>query len=331
MANRRLEKKINRKPVAIIAIGGNAILQEGQRGTIEEQLANIKTVCASIIDLIQEGFQVVLIHGNGPQVGNILLRYETAANMFPVEPLDVCVAQTQGMLGYLIQETLYNFIHEKELGMDVATVVTQVVVDKNDPAFEEPTKPVGPFYTKAEAEKIAREKGIPFVEDSGRGYRRVVPSPDPIDVVEKDIIGLLVKNNVITIALGGGGIPVVRGEKGQLIGADAVIDKDLAASLIAKQIKADYLVILTGVEKVALNFGTPDQQDLSCISVEEAKEFLQAGYFPPGSMGPKIKAAVSFVEEGGSSAIITRIDKLKEAILGRTGTSIINKEVACFH
>ncbi|HHX95629.1 MAG TPA: carbamate kinase [Clostridia bacterium] len=326
VVNRYFNKTNNKNgPVAIIAIGGNGILREGQRGTVEEQLANIEIVCASIIELIEEGFRVVLTHGNGPQVGNILLRSENSASILPVEPLDVCGAQSQGMLGYLIQKTLCNQICAKGLGIDVATVVTQVIVDENDPAFHRPTKPVGPFYTKEEADKMARERNITLVEDSGRGYRRVVPSPKPVDVVEKAVINMLVENNVLTIALGGGGIPVVKAPNGKLKGVEAVIDKDLAAGLIAKQIKTDYLIILTGVEKVAINFGKPNQQDLTYLSPEKAKEYMEKGYFPPGSMGPKIEAAVSFVEEGGKRAIISRIDKLKEAVLGQTGTIICRR------
>ena len=311
------------RPIIVVGIGGNAIIQEGQRGTIEEQFVNITKTCDPILDLVEEGYQVVMTHGNGPQVGNLLFRAEAVAGELPVDPLDVCVAQTQGMLGYMIQQVLRNRIRLRGLKTKVATIITQVVVDADDPAFQNPTKPVGPFFSKERANTLSRERGHVFVEDAGRGHRRVVPSPKPVDVVEKTAIRLLVQNEVLTIAVGGGGIPVIRDGKEQLQGMAAVIDKDLAAGILAKQIKADYFIVLTGVEKVALNFGTPLQVELDEITVSQAKEYLQQGHFPAGSMGPKIEAAVSFVEDGGSRAVITHIDKLKEAFEGKTGTCII--------
>jgi carbamate kinase len=308
--------------IVVIAIGGNAITKEGQKGTIEEQFANVLQTCDPIIDLVEEGYKVVLTHGNGPQVGNVLLRVEAASNIVPPYPLDVCGSETQGSLGYIIQQSLYNRMKERGINKQIATVVTQVVVDKNDPGFQNPTKPIGPFYTKERAEEIQREKKAVMVEDSGRGYRRVVPSPKPLDVIEKDAVKSLVEAGFLVITVGGGGIPVIE-ENGQLKGVEAVIDKDHASALIGGEIKADYLIILTGVEQVAINFGKPNQQAIFKMTVDEARKYMAEGQFPPGSMGPKIDAAIRFLEEGGKNAIITSIDKLKEALEGKTGTRIV--------
>jgi carbamate kinase len=310
------------KKVVVVAIGGNAIIQEGQRGTVEEQFANVKATCDPIIDLLEAGYQVVLTHGNGPQVGNVLLKVEAGAHIVPPNTLDICGAETQGNLGYIIQQSLYNRMKERGIDKKVATVVTQVVVDKDDKAFQNPTKPIGPFYTKERAEEILKENPkVTMVEDSGRGYRRVVPSPKPIEVIEKDAVKHLVENDFLVITVGGGGIPVIY-ENGRLKGIEAVIDKDFASALIAAEINADYLLILTGVEQVAINFGKPDQKFLLEMSAEEAYKYMAEGQFPPGSMGPKIEASLRFIENGGQNAIITSIDKLKEALEGKTGTRI---------
>jgi len=312
------------KKVAVIAIGGNAILQEGQRGTVEEQIANVRQSCDPILDLVAEGYKVVLTHGNGPQVGNNLLRVECARDTVAPIPLDVCGAETQGSLGYIIQQSLYNRMRERGIVKNIATVVTQVVVDKRDPAFNNPTKPIGPFYTREKAEEMAREKGAVFVEDSGRGYRRVVPSPQPLEIVEKEAIKKLIEEDFLVIAVGGGGIPVIR-EGDSLKGVEAVIDKDLASALVALEIEADYLMVLTGVPQVAINFGQENQRFLARMTAAEAQEHLAAGQFPAGSMGPKIEAALRFVEKGKGEAIITSIDKLKEALRGETGTRIVKE------
>ncbi|HHY36062.1 MAG TPA: carbamate kinase [Firmicutes bacterium] len=312
------------KKVAVIAIGGNAILQEGQRGTVEEQIANVRQSCDPILDLVAEGYKVVLTHGNGPQVGNNLLRVECARDTVAPIPLDVCGAETQGSLGYIIQQSLYNRMREWGIVKNIATVVTQVVVDKRDPAFNNPTKPIGPFYTREKAEEMAREKGAVFVEDSGRGYRRVVPSPQPLEIVEKEAIKKLIEEDFLVIAVGGGGIPVIR-EGDSLKGVEAVIDKDLASALVALEIEADYLMVLTGVPQVAINFGQENQRFLARMTAVEAQEHLAAGQFPAGSMGPKIEAALRFVEKGKGEAIITSIDKLKEALRGETGTRIVKE------
>lgn len=309
------------KEKVVLAIGGNAIQKEDQKGTIEEQKENIYNSCEPVLELIQKGYSVVITHGNGPQVGNSLIKGELASEVVPKYPLDVCDAETQGALGYLIQQAFHNKLKQKGMKKSVATVVTQIIVDKNDDAFKNPTKPVGPFYNKEKAEEIMKSKGLTFVEDSGRGYRRVVPSPMPKKIVEKEAIEALLNTDSLVITAGGGGIPVVE-EYGMLNGTEAVIDKDFASALLAAEIKAEYFFILTGVEQVAINFGKPNQQNLSELSVKNALAYMEEGQFPKGSMGPKIKAAIYFLERGGKNVIITSIDKLQQALEGKTGTRL---------
>ncbi|KJS21322.1 MAG: carbamate kinase [Clostridiaceae bacterium BRH_c20a] len=307
----------------VIAIGGNAITKENQKGTLEEKLANIESSADSIIDIIAMGYRVVLTHGNGPQIGNILLRMEAAAHIVPPMPLDVCGAESQGQLGYLIQRTLTNKIRQRGLDKEVVTILTQVLVDSNDPAFKDPTKPIGPFYSEEQANKLKLEKNAVFVEDSGRGYRRVVPSPKPIGIIENHVIKDLVEQGKIVITAGGGGIPVITDGKGELRGIEAVIDKDWASSVLAQEIKSDLLVIITGVEKVAINFGRPNMELLSQLTVFEAKKYYDEGHFPPGSMGPKIAAAIDYVEKTGGKALITSLEMVGAALKGEAGTFIV--------
>jgi carbamate kinase len=307
---------------AVIAIGGNAITRPDQKGTIPEQFANTRASAEHIADMIEEGYNVVITHGNGPQVGNILLRAELAEHILYPLPLDTCDADSQGGMGYMIQQVLDNVLNRRGLKKTVVTLVTQVVVDKNDPAFRKPTKPIGPFYEQSKAEKYKRERGWEIVEDAGRGYRRVVPSPMPLDIVEKDAIKSLVETGNIVIAVGGGGIPVVKTEDGSLVGVEAVVDKDLASSLLAKILHADLFMISTNVEKVSLNYMKPNQKDLDRMSLAEAKQYLAAGHFPPGNMGPKIRAAIEYLEAGGERVIITSIECLGRALRGETGTHI---------
>ncbi len=309
------------KKVAVIAIGGNAIIREGQEGTIEEQFANVRQTCDPIIDLLEDGYNIVLTHGNGPQVGNLLLKVEAASDIVAPTPLDVCGAETQGSLGYIIQQSLRNRMRERGITRPVATIVTQVLVDREDDGFKNPTKPIGPFYTKERAIEIAKEKNVVMIEDSGRGYRRVVASPQPMELMEKEAVKKLVENDFLVITVGGGGIPVIRDGE-ELKGVEAVIDKDHASALVAQEINADYLIVLTGVAQVAINFGKDNQEFLRQMSVTEAKKYYDEGQFPPGSMGPKIEAALHFVENSGGEAIITSIDKLQEALRGETGTKI---------
>lgn len=307
----------------VIAIGGNAITKEHQKGTLQEQVNNIENCCDSIIELIKMGYSVILTHGNGPQVGNILLRVEAASDIVPPMPLDVCGAESQGQLGYLIQRTLANKLKIQGLDKEVVTILTQVLVDKNDRAFQNPTKPIGPFYNLQQAEKIMdQRKDIVFKEDSGRGYRRIVPSPRPVSIIEKQTIKQLVEQGKIVITAGGGGIPVILKDNNELAGVEAVIDKDWASSVLAVEIKADLLVILTGVEKVAVNFGQPTMKWLSEMTLSETREYFNQGHFPPGSMGPKIEAAMDYVEKTGGAALITSLEKVIPALKGETGTMI---------
>jgi carbamate kinase len=311
--------------MALIAIGGNAILQSDEFGSAEEQLENIKITCAHIANMLQKGYDVVITHGNGPQVGNILLRNEIAEGITPAMPMDVCVAESQGQIGYMIQQSLVNELAQLSIKAGVTSLITQVVVDAQDEAFENPTKPIGPYYPEGEAERLAKEKGWTMMEDKAReGYRRVVPSPEPIEIVESETIKRLAQGDEgkeIVIAAGGGGVPVVRMELG-LKGVEAVVDKDLASQVLANSIKANLLIMLTDVEKVAINFGKPEQEDLSEISVTQAKKYLREGHFPPGSMGPKIVSAIRFLKKGGEEVIITTPENLEKALLGERGTRI---------
>jgi len=312
-----------KKKVVVIALGGNALIGEGQQGTIAEQFENVRKSLDGIIYCLKQGFEVVITHGNGPQVGNLLLMVEASRNQVPELSLGVCVADTEGAIGYMIQQSLTNRLRKEEINRCVVTVLTQVIVDKHDKAFSNPTKPIGPFFSKEEAERFHREKGWHIVEDSHRGYRRVVASPNPLKIVEERAVKTLLEAGEIVIAAGGGGIPVILKEDGDLEGVDVVIDKDLASGVLARDIKADCLMMLTGVEHVFLNFKQPNERALSRLTVKDAQRYLQEGHFPPGSMGPKIQAAINFLTWGGEQAIITSIDKVKEAMDGRTGTKII--------
>jgi carbamate kinase len=311
------------KKIIVVALGGNALVREGEKGTIEEQFANTRKSITGIVQCIKKGFDVVITHGNGPQVGNMLLRTELSRDKVPELPLEICVADTEGAIGYMIQQTMVNRLQREQINKCVVTILTQVIVDKDDNAFRNPTKPIGPFYTAEEAGKIINEKGWEMVEDSHRGYRRVVASPRPLKVVETESVKRLLESGEVVIAAGGGGIPVIVKEDGSLEGVDAVVDKDLASSVLALDIKADYLIMLTGVENVCLDYGEPDQKPLETITIEETERYMADGHFPPGSMGPKIQAAVNFLKGGGESVFITAIDKVCEAIAGKTGTRIV--------
>jgi len=312
------------KKTCVVALGGNAILPSKSSGRAVEQLRTIGRTMEHVATLIEAGWKVVITHGNGPQVGNILLQQEMAKGVVPQMPLDVCGAQTQGQIGYLIQQALRNILRRKKLTNPVVTLVTQVEVDENDPAFSNPTKPIGPFYEKEDAAKLKR-KGLSIIEDSGRGWRRVVPSPRPIRIVEKDALKKLVQAGTVVITCGGGGVPVIRKKDGFISGVEAVIDKDFGACVLAKEVGADLLLIVTGVDRVAINFGRPNQKWLKTITLREAKRYLREGHFPSGSMGPKIQAAISFVEGTGKEAIVTSPAQIGEAIRGKAGTRIISK------
>ncbi len=305
----------------VIALGGNAIKRAEEEGTAEQQLRNVKITCKHILEIIKRGYRVVITHGNGPQVGNLLIQQEEASRLVPPQPLDILGAMTQGQIGYMLQQTLINYLREEKLNIPVATIITQVLVDKDDPDFNNPSKPVGPFYTRKEAEKLIEEKGyiIKKVKPGRKAYRRVVPSPDPIEIIEKDVIKMLVDAGFIVIASGGGGIPVID-QNGQLRGVEAVIDKDLAGERLAEIVDADIFLILTDVEKVKLNFRKPNEKDLDKLTIAEAEKYLEEGHFLPGSMEPKVKACIRFLKARGEKAIITSLDKAVEALEGKTGT-----------
>jgi len=308
----------------VIALGGNALIKPGERGTAEEQLRNVENSVGDIVSLITAGNQVVITHGNGPQAGARLIRNEMAATEVSPDPLVVCVADTQGSMGYMIEQGIVNQLIKRGARPRVATLITQIEVNPADPAFTKPTKPIGPFYTQEKA--IARMRtGWKMVEDAGRGYRRVVPSPMPLRLVNPEALITLLDNGFTVIAGGGGGIPVYRDKTGHLTGIDAVIDKDLASVMIAKTIQADEVVILTGVEKVAINFKSDNPTWIDRMTVREAKAYLAQGEFPSGSMGPKIQAAIDFLETfRDRRVIITSETKLADALAGKTGTVIEN-------
>ncbi|NLM42974.1 MAG: carbamate kinase [Clostridiales bacterium] len=306
----------------VIALGGNALQEAGTPATAEAQLEVVRKTAKYIADISDKGYEVAIAHGNGPQVGRIVLASETASSVTPAMPFDVCGAMSQGYIGYHIQQALSHELKKKGKNTPVVTLVTQVVVDKNDPGFKNPTKPIGPFYTEEEAKRIAAEKGYVMKEDAGRGWRRVVASPTPIRIVEIDSVRKL-WDSTIVITVGGGGIPVIEKEDGSLEGVAAVIDKDLAAERLAEDVDADILMILTEVEKVSINFRKPNQKDLDTITVEEAEKYIEEGHFAAGSMLPKVMAAINFAKsKPGKKAIITSLYKAVDALEGRAGTVI---------
>ena len=307
----------------VIALGGNALQEAGKPATAQAQLEVVEKTSEYIADIVERGYEVIVAHGNGPQVGRIVIQNEVASASTPAMPFDVCGAMSQGMIGYHIQQGLSKVLRHRGINKNVVTIVTQVVVDKDDPKFKAPSKPIGPFYTEEEAKAIAAEKGYTMKEDAGRGWRRVVASPLPVEIVELDAVKTLNDAGFVVVTVGGGGIPVVRNEAGDLEGVAAVIDKDLASEKLARDMDADALVILTAVEKVSINFKKPDQKDLDRMSAAEAKQYIKEGHFAPGSMLPKIEAALNFVEsKPGRIAIITSLDKAVDAIEGRAGTTI---------
>lgn len=306
----------------IISLGGNAIVRRGERGTVEEQLRNADAACAAIAGLASSGASVVITHGNGPIVGNIFIQNEAARDEVPPMPLYVLDADSEGSVGFMIQQSLYNRLHRIHRIKDIVTVVTQVVVDPKDPAFANPTKPVGPFYTAEEAKRLSRLKGWTMKEDSLRGHRRVVPSPRPKKVIEANIINMLSEAGVLVIAAGGGGVPVAEAADGTLSGVDAVIDKDLATSLLAIETGAERFIDLTQVDMVYLDYGKPGQRGIPEMSAAEAREYFRRGEFAPGSMGPKIEAAIEFLEAGGKEVLITAPELVEEALGGKAGTRI---------
>ncbi len=307
---------------ALIAVGGNSLIRAGEKGTIVEQRANAQRTSEAIVALIRDGFELVVTHGNGPQVGAELLRSERAADQAYALPLDVCVAATQGEIGYVLQQALREQLSRAGISKPVVSVLSQVVVSKTDPALARPTKPIGPFYTQRDAELRRDRFGWAIVEDAARGWRRVVASPEPLEIVEEPVIGCLVRSGTLVIAVGGGGIPVVR-ENGHYSGIDAVIDKDRASALLAAKLNVDLLVISTDVDRVYVNYKKPDQRPLTTVSAGELRAMYERGEFPAGSMGPKIQSALRFLERGGREAIITCYEHLLEAVHGEAGTHVV--------
>jgi carbamate kinase len=311
------------KPIAVVALGGNAITREFEEGDIYQQFANTRRALMGVADLIEQGYRLAITHGNGPQVGHAMIRVEQTRNCVPPIPLGVIVADLEGGMGYMIEQSLLNKLLLRGVSREVVTLLAQVVVDRNDPSIHNPAKFVGPFYQQEEVADLVGKRGYIIREDPGRGYRRVVPSPRPQQIVQAQTIRKLVHSGTIVITVGGGGIPVYREEDGRLEGVDAVIDKDLASAVLAREIGADELYILTAVDRVALDFNRPGQRFLDRLNVADARRFLSEGQFPKGSMGPKIEAAVQFIEEGGKKAIITSVERMSEAIAGKTGTEIV--------
>ena len=308
--------------IAVVAIGGNSLVRDQDHQTIPDQFEAIQEICVHIAGMVEQGWNVVITHGNGPQVGFSLLRSELSSHVLRPVPLDSCVADTQGIIGYMIQQSLYNEFKRRGIRKQAVTVVTQVLVDKNDPAFKNPTKPIGPFYDEEKAQAYRQERGWDIRKDSVRGWRRVVPSPLPVRIAEYDSVKALVDQGFVVITAGGGGIPVIE-RNGRFEGIAAVIDKDYASSLLAIEIEADLLLMATAVEKVALNFGKTNQKLLDRITVKEARRYYEEGQFPPGSMGPKIEAIINFLESRGKEAIITNPRNIERALLGETGTRVL--------
>ncbi len=316
-----MAEKMNNKR-AVIALGGNAIIPAGHQGTIEEQRDITQKTMAQVAGMLEEGYELALTHGNGPIVGNILLRNESAKSIVPPMPLDVCGADSEGGLGYMIQQSLYNEFALRNLPFHVITLITQVEVSPDDIAFNKPSKPIGPFYNAFEAELMESDKGWHMVEDAGRGYRRVVPSPEPLDIIEKEAVRSLVESGFIVIAGGGGGVPVLRSPDGQLKGAEVVIDKDKVAGLLAELIGATELILVTNVSRLALDYRKPTQRLLEKLTASELDTYYQEGQFPAGSMGPKVEAILRFLKKGGKKALITNPDELLQAVRGEAGTLI---------
>jgi carbamate kinase len=309
-------------PSILVALGGNALIKSGQIGTAEQQQENAENASKEIVILLKAGYRLLVTHGNGPQVGDILLKNEAAKDKLPPMPLDICGAESQGMLGYILQQSLDNEARKAGLRIATASIISQTIVDRNDVAFHNPSKPVGPFYSKKEALRLQKSKAWKMIFENGRGYRRVVPSPEPIEIVEVPVIRTLFNAGVLTIQSGGGGIPVIKESRGKLVGTEAMIDKDLSAALLASTLKLDLLMILTDVEKVALHFGQPDQKDLDFMNLDQCDHYMKAGEFAGGTMRPKIQAAMNFVRSGGKEVIITSLEKAIEALDGKTGTRI---------
>ena len=312
-----------RRKLAVVAFGGNALLRPEDRGTQEEQIARAKQAARWLAEIVRYGYRLLVVHGNGPQVGNILVQAEEASTKIPPQTLDVCVAQTEGSIGFMLQQAIRNRLESIGLGGEVATVLTEVEVDPADPAFKRPTKPIGPVFTRYRAEALERDLGWTMREDAGRGWRHVVPSPKPLRILNVNTIARMLDTAAVVIAAGGGGIPVVKGRDGQWRGIEAVIDKDYTSALLGANLDADVYIVLTGVPKVAIDFNKPTQRFIDRMTIAEAEQYMAEGQFPPGSMGPKIDSAIQFVRSSGHQVLITDVEVLREALEGKNGTVIV--------
>jgi len=311
---------------ALVAVGGNSLIRAGEKGTIAEQLASTRRTAVAIVGLIRLGYRLVITHGNGPQVGAQLLRSERASDVAYGQTLDVCGAASQGEIGYLLAQSLRNELAAQSIEVPVVSLVTQTLVSADDPAMQHPSKPIGPFYSKADAEDKRRQLGWSIVEDAARGYRRVVPSPEPVEIVELDAIRSLMEKGALVVSVGGGGVPVVS-DHGELHGVEAVIDKDRASALLAAELGVDSFIISTDTDYVYLNYKKPGQRPLTLVTAEEMKKHLLEGHFPPGNMGPKVESVLRFLENGGHEAVITSFEHLREAVMGSAGTHIVRDRV----
>jgi carbamate kinase len=317
-----------RRRRAVVAFGGNALVGKGEEGNQWEQVEHARETARMLLPILRAGYDLLLVHGNGPQVGNILIQIEEAVTKVPPLSLDVCVAMSEGSIGHMLEMALLNEFRRRRMRRGVVTLISEVIVDQQDPGFRRPTKPIGPFYPRFRAEYLMHKQGWNMVEDSGRGWRKIVPSPRPLQVVQMPSIRRAIASGDVVIAGGGGGVPVYRTPKGDLRGVEAVIDKDYTASLIAAELKSDLFIILTGVDEVSIRYGRPDQKGIRRMEIKEARAHLAGGEFPDGSMGPKIKAAIGFVEATGREVLITSAPRLVEALRGRAGTRIVSTSAA---
>lgn len=314
------------RPIVLVAMGGHAFMQHGETGSIEEHERNASQICGSLMTLVERNYNIVITHGNGPQVGNLLLQSELTQGSVPMMPLDVLVANTEGFLGYVLQQALLNHLRRRKIQRFVVSMITQVIVERDDPAFREPTKPIGPFLSREQAEERRDRLGWKIVEDTGRGWRRLVASPKPVRVVQRAMIGDSARMGHIVVACGGGGIPIIRqAETNDYLGVEAVVDKDLTSAVLATEIGAELLVILTDVPQVYVDFRKPSQRVLGAVTIEEIESYQRAGHFAAGSMGPKIEAVIAFLRSGGKRAMITNPDSLVDALEGRAGTHFVGK------
>src|SRR5579885_1720218 len=309
--------------LAVVAIGGNSLIKDEAHKTVPDQFNAVRETAGHIAEMIAQGWDVVITHGNGPQVGFIVQRAEMAIPALHPVPLDSCDADTQGAIGYMIQQALHNEFQRRGMARQCVTIVTQVLVDRDDPAMAHPSKPIGSFYSTEEARIKMEREGWRMIEDAGRGWRRVVPSPQPREIIEASAINALLESGFVVVAVGGGGIPVVRDDLGRLSGVEGVIDKDLASSLLATHLRADLLLISTAVKKVALNYRRPDQRDLDCVTLSEIRRYAVEGHFASGSMGPKIQAIINYLAQGGKAGLITMPETISLALAGQTGTWIV--------